>query len=97
LKSTTASAKAVALTVAYSIKHFGSDSFPGFVHKVLKEVMSSGASEVQQCLGNAMSWTQNQVDEANTTLCQYVVAGCKSQELQTKVLKRAELFSNSNI
>jgi hypothetical protein len=62
------------------------------VHKVLKELMGSGASEVQQCLGNALSWTQNQVDEANTALCQYVVAGCKSQELQTKVLKVNEFL-----
>ena len=80
------------MTAAFAVRHFGSDSFPGFVHKVLKELMASGASEVQQCLGNALSWTQNQVDEANTALCQYVVAGCKSQELQTKVSKVAEFF-----
>lgn len=80
------------MTAAYAVRHFGSDSFPGFLHKVLKELMGSGASEVQQCLGNALSWTQNQVDEANTALCQYVVAGCKSQELQTKVPKVNEFL-----
>ena len=78
-------AVAVALTAAYAVKHFGSESYPGFLHKVLKELMVAGPTEAQQSLGNALAWTQKSMEEANTGLCQYVVVGCKSLDLQIKV------------